>query len=75
MCLHQFGPLCTGRISGAIHADDAHNWESFWADEGRVLTCPWHGIEFDITAGTALATEEYRGRQCAVSVVEVRIIL
>jgi nitrite reductase/ring-hydroxylating ferredoxin subunit len=77
ICPHQFGPLCTGRISGAIHADAAHHWESFWTQEGHILTCPWHGIEFDITTGIALATEKYRVRQYAVSVTgdEVRISL
>lgn len=76
ICPHQFGPLCTGRVSGAIQADEAHDWQSFWTLEGHILTCPWHGIEFDITTGVALATDRYKVRQYVVSVVgdEVRIV-
>ncbi|MGH2549045.1 MAG: Rieske (2Fe-2S) protein [Thermomicrobiales bacterium] len=70
ICPHQFGPLCTGRISGAIQANEDHDWQSFWTREGHILTCPWHGIEFDITTGVALATDQYKVRQYVVSVVD-----
>ena len=77
ICPHQFGPICTGPVSGTFRSDEAHDWNHFWDLDGRVIACPWHGIEFDITTGVALATPKYRVRHYPVTVVddEVRVTL
>jgi nitrite reductase/ring-hydroxylating ferredoxin subunit len=28
--------------------------EYVWAREGEILTCPWHGWEFDLTTGRSV---------------------
>jgi nitrite reductase/ring-hydroxylating ferredoxin subunit len=75
ICPHQFGPICTGPVTGAMQSDEAHDWDTFWTMEGRVLTCPWHGIEFDITTGVALATDRYKVRQYAIRVLGDEVLI
>ena len=48
-CPHQAAPLCLGAISGTmLPAEPGHY---VYGLHGRVLRCPWHGWEFDITTG------------------------
>ncbi len=53
-CPHQGGPLSLGRVSGTpdpcLPGD-----EVTLGREGEILTCPWHGWEFDMNTGRALA--------------------
>jgi nitrite reductase (NADH) small subunit len=51
-CPHHGGPLCHGRISGT--ALPSRPYEYRYGREGRVLTCPWHGWEFDIESGRTM---------------------
>jgi nitrite reductase/ring-hydroxylating ferredoxin subunit len=48
-CPHQGGPLCEGRLWGAIEA--AVPGEIRLSRPGEILTCGWHGWEFDIRTG------------------------
>jgi 3-phenylpropionate/trans-cinnamate dioxygenase ferredoxin subunit len=48
-CPHQGGPLCEGRLWGAIEA--AVPGEITFSRAGEILTCGWHGWEFDIRTG------------------------
>jgi nitrite reductase (NADH) small subunit len=69
VCPHQFGPLCTGGVNGTMVSNEDTDWNLEWAREGEILTCPWHGIEFDITTGQALASRRLKVRQYTISVV------
>lgn len=51
-CPHAGGPLLHGRVSGAPLPTERE--EYVWGREGRVLTCPWHGWQFDLDSGRAL---------------------
>jgi nitrite reductase (NADH) small subunit len=51
-CPHHGGPLCHGRISGT--ALPSQPYEYSYGREGRVLTCPWHGWEFDLESGRTI---------------------
>ncbi len=77
VCPHQFGPLCQGGVNGTMVSGPETDWQYEWAREGEILTCPWHGLEIDITTGQALANPKVRVRQYPVSVVgdEVRVTL
>ncbi|MBI2941489.1 MAG: Rieske (2Fe-2S) protein [Chloroflexi bacterium] len=68
ICPHQFGPICEGKITGAIMANADTGWEPGWFHDGEVLVCPWHGLEFRITTGQCLAYPNVRLRQYPVIV-------
>lgn len=51
-CPHQGAPLCLGSLSGT--ALPSRPGEYVWGREGEILSCPWHGWEFDITTGRSV---------------------
>jgi nitrite reductase (NADH) small subunit len=51
-CPHHGGPLCHGRISGTALPSEPYEYR--YGREGRVLTCPWHGWEFDLESGQTM---------------------
>ena len=75
VCLHQYGPLCTGRISGTLAATAASDWKLEWVREGQIITCPWHRLEFDITNGQCLAFPKRKLRSYPVKVEDGRIMV
>ena len=51
-CAHHGGPLCHGRVGGTLTAPRAYEYRY---DAGRpVVTCPWHGWQYDLETGRAL---------------------
>jgi 3-phenylpropionate/trans-cinnamate dioxygenase ferredoxin subunit len=48
-CPHQGGPLCLGRLWGAVQARVPGAIE--YSRPGEMLTCAWHGWEFDLRTG------------------------
>ncbi len=66
-CPHQGGPLCEGKTFGRIHARVPGEIE--YSHPGEILTCAWHGWEFDIRTGRSwCAPEKLRVRSYEVSV-------
>lgn len=61
-CVHQGGPLCEGMTAGTVRATDTtdEGWDWEYCNEGEIISCPWHGWEFDITSGEHLAQTGYR---------------
>jgi nitrite reductase/ring-hydroxylating ferredoxin subunit len=51
-CPHQGAPLCQGSLDGTYTS--TRPGEYVREREGEVLTCPWHGWEFDVTTGRSL---------------------
>lgn len=51
-CPHQRAPLCEGKLTGTSTSDTPgeYNWER----DGQIVTCPWHGWEFDVTSGESV---------------------
>ncbi len=72
-CPHHGGPLCHGRISGARLP--AEPYEHRWGRENRVLTCPWHGWEFDLETGEALFDGRVRVRTFEARVEDGQVVL
>ncbi len=68
ICPHQFGPLCEGPVGGTTTCSADTGWRFSWVREGEILTCPWHGLEFDIATGTCLASPKLRVRRYPISV-------
>jgi nitrite reductase/ring-hydroxylating ferredoxin subunit len=77
LCPHQLGPVCTGRLSGTLAARRATGWRIEWVQEGEILTCPWHGLEFHVPTGQCLAFQAIRLRRYEVwaedGVVKLRL--
>ena len=51
-CPHQGAPLCRGSIGGTF--EPSSPGEYVWGRQGRILRCPWHGWEFDLTTGQSV---------------------
>jgi nitrite reductase/ring-hydroxylating ferredoxin subunit len=74
-CTHQWGPLCEGALASTIEARADTGWRPEWVREGRVIVCPWHTLEFDVTTGQCLAHPRVKLRQYPVRVVDGQITL
>lgn len=48
-CPHQGGPLCEGKLWGLLEASVPG--EFTYSRRGEILTCGWHGWEFDVRTG------------------------
>ena len=66
-CPHQGGPLCEGLRWGAIEATVPG--EVRLSRAGEILTCGWHGWEFDIRTGQSWCNPA----QLRVRTYEVRV--
>lgn len=53
VCPHELGPVCLGRVGGTTLPSAPGEYR--WGHEGKILACPWHGWEFDLLTGQALA--------------------
>jgi nitrite reductase (NADH) small subunit len=51
-CPHRGAPICLGWVTGTMLPSDPGRLE--WGLEGRVLRCPWHRWEFDLTTGQTM---------------------
>jgi nitrite reductase/ring-hydroxylating ferredoxin subunit len=72
-CPHKGGPLCEGRIGGTTlpTGDRAFHY----GRDGEILRCAWHGWEFDIATGRALADPAVRARTYPVTVEDGDVLL
>ena len=53
-CPHQGGPICAGVVGPRL--DSPSGTARLIADESRpVVSCPWHGWEFELSTGQPLA--------------------
>jgi nitrite reductase (NADH) small subunit len=73
ICPHQFGPLCAGTVNGTMACSAETGWRFEWVREGEIVTCPWHGIEFDILTGRSLSSPRLRVRTYPVTVEDGQI--
>mgnify|MGYP001344915172 CR=1 FL=1 len=48
-CPHQGGPLCEGKLWGLLEASAPGEFS--YSRKGEILTCGWHGWEFDVRTG------------------------
>lgn len=54
VCPHELAPVCLGNVTGTT-LPSRPGEPMCWDREGEILTCPWHGWEFDLKTGKALA--------------------
>ncbi|WP_227357218.1 Rieske (2Fe-2S) protein [Haladaptatus salinisoli] len=58
-CAHQAGPVCEGTLTGTWTAEyDQENLKVCmeWCSEDKILSCPWHGWEYNVTNGESLTS-------------------
>ena len=51
-CPHRRAPLCRGKLTGTTTTDTVGEYQ--WDRPGRIIRCPWHGWEFDVTTGESV---------------------
>jgi nitrite reductase (NADH) small subunit len=66
LCPHELAPVCRGRVGGTTLPSPPGEYR--WGREGEILACPWHGWEFDLLNGRALADPRVRLRLYPVTV-------
>ena len=72
-CPHKGGELCAGRITGTVLPTERRDF--VYGREGEILRCAWHGWEFDIATGRALADPAVRARTYPVTVDDGRVVV
>jgi nitrite reductase (NADH) small subunit len=75
ICPHQFGPLCEGKVNGTTVCSADTGWKMKWQRSGEILTCPWHGMEFDIRTGKSLATPRMWVRPYKVLIRDNQVVV
>jgi nitrite reductase (NADH) small subunit len=70
-CPHKGGPLCAGRVTGTTLTTGGRDFP--YGREGEILRCAYHGWEFEIATGRALADPRVRARTYAVEVVDGQV--
>lgn len=73
-CPHEGAPLCVRPLTGTMLPSAPR--ELCWGLEDRVLTCPWHGWQFDVHTGEMLfGTGGRRLTTYAVTVADGQVLL
>lgn len=73
VCPHELAPVCRGRVGGTTLPSPPGEYQ--WGRDGEILACPWHGWEFDLLSGQALADERVRLRLYPVSIEDDTIYI
>jgi nitrite reductase (NADH) small subunit len=50
--------VCLGKVSGTTLPSGVYEFR--YGLQGRILRCPWHGWEYDITTGQSVFDPEVR---------------
>jgi nitrite reductase/ring-hydroxylating ferredoxin subunit len=72
-CPHRGGPLCLGPITGLTRATEDFGYA--YGDEGHILRCAWHGWEFEIATGRAIADAKMRAKAFRVTVEDGEVVV
>jgi 3-phenylpropionate/trans-cinnamate dioxygenase ferredoxin subunit len=72
-CPHKGARLCEGRVCGTTLPTDNYSFE--YGRDGELVRCPWHGWEFDIATGQALAEPRVRVRVYPVDVQDGQVVI
>ena len=76
-CLHQGGPVCT---DGTLHphlsarVEEDRSVVEYFKEGATVLSCPWHGWEYDLATGRSIAEPTLKLKSASV-VIEDDIVI
>lgn len=51
-CPHQAANMCGGAVKGTMEPSERNEYR--FAQEGEIVTCPWHGYEFSMRTGASV---------------------
>jgi nitrite reductase/ring-hydroxylating ferredoxin subunit len=74
-CSHEGAPLCAGYVGGTNEFAADTPGQLRRVREGRIVRCPWHNWEFDITTGETVADPRRRIRTYEVDVADGKVYL
>jgi nitrite reductase/ring-hydroxylating ferredoxin subunit len=74
-CAHEGAPLCAGFVGGTTEFDPDAPGRLRYVRDGRVVRCPWHQWEYDITTGRTVADPRKRVRTYEVDVMDGQVYL
>lgn len=74
-CSHEGAPLCAGYVGGTNEFAPELPGRLRHVREGRIVRCPWHNWEFDITTGVTVADPGRRIRTYEVDVADGQVYL
>lgn len=72
-CPHRGGALCQGPICGTTLPTRERSFA--YGRDGEILRCAWHGWEFEIASGRALADPRVRARTYDVTVEDGHVVV
>lgn len=58
VCPHKRAPVCQGTFRGTMLPSEPDTF--VFGLEDRLLQCPWHGWEFDLSTGHTLCGDEHK---------------
>jgi nitrite reductase/ring-hydroxylating ferredoxin subunit len=73
VCPHELAPVCRGRLGGTTLPSPPGEFR--WGRDGEILACPWHGWEFDLLTGKALADARRHLRLYPVTVEDETVFV
>lgn len=73
VCPHQAARVCLGRVVGTTLPSNVY--EFHYGLEGRILRCPWHSWEYDITTGQSIFDPNVRVVSYAVEIARDEIVI
>ncbi len=65
-CPHRGGALCLGPVTGTAVSESGSRF--VYVRDGELIRCAWHGWEFEIATGRALADAKVRAKTYPVEV-------
>jgi nitrite reductase/ring-hydroxylating ferredoxin subunit len=74
LCPHQGGPACRGLLRPLLKPDSTVG-EIALDEDHLVLSCPWHGWEFDVATGRSLWDDTCRLGKYRVAVERGRVLI
>ena len=74
-CSHEGAPLCEGLVGGTNEYAPDEPGQLKRVNDGKIIRCPWHQWEFDITTGKTVAHPRRRTRTYAVEITDGTVYL
>lgn len=74
-CAHEGAPLCSGFVGGTNEFAPDIPGQLRHVREGRIVRCPWHQWEYDITTGQTVADPRKRIRMYQIDVADGEVYL